>query len=512
MRIRKGYLYILLTFLLLLIPSGRSGAVFNEKDITRTLKVLRYELNKAYMDMARSQAGFEAQQDRQHEDLIKLVKDCDELSLMLYSQKQDFTFDLTYALRRVTDQYHNFTESKIPFDNIVSYFDIEIDRYDRLLKALKIIPPELMSVPDSLGPSLLGMLAMTLHIGALKDLPLADLSAVPRPKADDEPLFDFQLDSTARIDRDSCIFYATGLLDMFTNAREMLVKDKEYYETTDNRLREAYDYAQERYKLIQKKIFVEGQRDFWYVLTHFKQFSSKAIRDYKDKYSRDFQGQTIHSEWRGPIVIGFSFIILIYLALAALVSWLATKGLKRRVGMFKTEGFASRELVFNLLVAIVLFIFLLVLAGASPKIGTNFFRMASSLLIEYCILLVALLGSMLVRGHGAQLNRGLFIYIPVLALGLLIIAFRIIFIPNSLINLIFPPVLLLFGLWQWSTFRKHSGHVAKADRALAGASLAVTTVTLLLSLAGYALMGLQLYIWWIFQLAVLQLIVISVDL
>ena len=64
MRIRKGYLYILLTFLLLLIPSSRSGAVFNEKDITRTLKVLRYELNKAYMDMARSQAGFEAQQDR----------------------------------------------------------------------------------------------------------------------------------------------------------------------------------------------------------------------------------------------------------------------------------------------------------------------------------------------------------------------------------------------------------------------------------------------------------------
>ena len=182
MRIRKGYLYILLSFFLLLVPSGRSGAVFNEKDITRTLKVLRYELSKAYTDMEMSQAGFEAQQDRQHEDLIKLVKDCDELSLMLYSQKQDFTFDLTYALRRVTDQYHNFTESKIPFDNIVSYLDIEIDRYDRLLKALKIIPPELMSVPDSLGPSLLGMLAMTLHIGSLKDLPVADFSAVTRQK------------------------------------------------------------------------------------------------------------------------------------------------------------------------------------------------------------------------------------------------------------------------------------------------------------------------------------------
>lgn len=506
MRTRKGFLYILLPVLLLLIPFGRSGAVFNERDITRTLKVLRYELSKAYTDMERSQAGFEAQQDRQHEELIKLVKDCDELSLMLYSQKQDFTFDLTYALRRVTDQYHNFTQSKIPFDNIVSYFDIEIDRYDRLLKALKIIPPELMSVPDSLGPSLLGMLAMTLHIGALTDFPVADLQAVSRPESEDEPLFDFQLDSTARIDRDSCIFYATRLLDMFTEARGMLVKDKEYYETTDNRLREAYDYAQNRYKIIQRKIFVEGQRDFWYVLTHFKQFSAKALMDYKDKYSRDFHGQTIHSEWRGPIVIGFSFIILVYLALAALVSWLATKGLKRRVGFFKTEGFASRELVFSLLVAIVLFVVLLLLAAATPKIGTNFFKMASSLLIEYCLLLVALLGSMLVRSLGSRLNRGLFIYIPVLALGLLIIAFRIIFIPNSLINLVFPPILLLFGLWQWRMFGKHAAHVAKADRALAAASLVVTAVTLVLSLAGYALMGLQVYIWWIFQLAVLQVI------
>ncbi len=512
MRIRKGILSALLTIILLLIPCGRSSAVFNEKDIAKTLKVLRYELSKAYSELERSQVGFEAQQARQHENLIELVKNCNELSLMLYSQKQDFTFDLTYALRQVTDQYNGFTQSKIPFDNILSFFDIEIDRYDRLIKTLKIIPPELMQVPDSLGPSLLGALAMTLHIAPVMNLPIAELPEGTVPaggettSGDDSPLFDFQLDSLSQVDRDSCIFYANELLGMFTSLRDRMVEDREYYESTDNRLREAYDYAQERYKLVQKNIFVVGQRNYWHILTHLGQYSRKAMGDFRDKYSRDFRGQTIHSEWRGPIVIGFSFAILIYLAIAALVSFLVTKGLKRRVNLFKTEGFASREITFNLLAAIVLFIILLFVARLSPKIGTHFFMMASSLLIEFSLLLAATLLSMLIRIPGKEIDNGLKIHVPVLTLGLLVIAFRIIFIPNSLISLIFPPILLVFGLWQWRAYEVNIAYVPKSDRTIARISLVVTVVTLALSLCGFSLMGLQLYIWWIFQLAVLQLI------
>ena len=152
MKNKSLLLHILLSLLLVFIPTQRTGAVFNERDLARTLQVLRYELGKAYAEMERSKAGFEAQQQKQHIDLIELVKGCNELSLMLYSQKQDYTFDLTYALKQVTDQYRNFTDTRLPFDNIISYFDVEIDRYERLLKTLRILPPELMEVPDSLGP------------------------------------------------------------------------------------------------------------------------------------------------------------------------------------------------------------------------------------------------------------------------------------------------------------------------------------------------------------------------
>ena len=99
MRIRFRLKTPLLVLALLIGGAVTSWAVFNEKDLARTLQVLRYELSRAYSQMAKSQLAYEKQDEKQHEDLIKLVNSCNELSLMLYSQKQDFTFDLTYALQ-----------------------------------------------------------------------------------------------------------------------------------------------------------------------------------------------------------------------------------------------------------------------------------------------------------------------------------------------------------------------------------------------------------------------------
>jgi len=509
---KRKILPFLLMVSLLFIPVNSSWAVFNEKDLAQTLRVLRYELGKAFNEMEMSQLAFEKQDEGQHEELINLVNSCNELSLMLYSQKQDFTFDLTYALRQVTDQYRTFTQRRMPYDNIISYFDVEIDRYDRLVKALKAIPPELEERPDSLGPSLVDVLALTFHVNLLPNLSYAashdndpDHSGHLHAEAVHEHI-DFQLDSLSRIDRDSCVFFASKLLKMFTDIRDHMVEDSGHYEVTDQRLKEAYDYAQERYKLVQKKIFVEGQRNYWYILTHLGQSSRRAFRDFNDKYSRDYFNETVKSEWRGPIVLGFSFIILVYLAIAALLSYLVITSLKKRVGRFKTQGFISRQFAFILLAAVILFVLIIVVAGLSPKIGTHFYLMASTLLVEFSLLLIAVLTSMLIRFTGAQIDNGLKLYTPVMMLGLLVIAFRIIFIPNSLITLVFPPVLLLFGLWQTSVFHKYSDNVPGTDRSLAIASIVVTVITFILSVLGYVLMGLQLYIWWIFQLTVLHLI------
>ena len=511
---------IALTAALFLAAAVSSMAVFNEKDLSQTLQVLRFELRKAYVEMERNQMSFEFQDDRQHEELVRLVQSCNELSLMLYSQKQDFTFDLTYALQQVTDQYHNFTQSRMPYDNIISYLDVEIDRYDRLVTALKVLPPELIELPDSLGgPSLLDSLASTLQSHLLPNGSYTDVHSDDPEHAghnhftgleEDHAHGSFHLDSLSQVARDSCLFYSTRLLKMFTDIRDHIVEDNDYYETTDKRLKEAYDYAQDRYKMVQKRIFIEGQDNYWTILTNLRSYTSKAAKDFSDKYGRAYFTD-VKSEWRGPIVIGFSFMILVYLAIATLLSMLIVKMLMRRVKYFRSERFRKREAAIFMLGAAVLFVAVIAVAR-NISMTSHFFTMAAGLLIEFALLLIAVLTSLLIRHDSHQINYGMRIYTPIMLMGLLVITFRIIFIPNSLIALVFPPLLVVFGLWQWASIHRNGPKVPKSDSSYAIASFVVTAITFVISILGYCLLGLQVYIWWIFQLTVLQLIVACDDL
>lgn len=511
---------IALTAVLFLVASVSSLAVFNEKDLAQTLQVLRYELRKAYIEMEKNQMSFESQDDRQHEELVHLIQSCNELSLMLYSQKQDFTFDLTYALQQVTDQYHNFTQSRMPYDNIISYLNVEIDRYDRLVMALKVLPPELVELPDSLGgPALLDSLTSTLQTHLLPNDSYTDAHSDDPEHAghyhfagleEEHEHASFHLDSLSQIARDSCLFYSTRLLKMFTDIRDHMIEDNEYYETTDKRLKEAYDYAQERYKMVQKKIFIEGQDNFWTILTHVKSYASRAAKDFNDKYGRAYFTD-VKSEWRGPMVIGFSFMVLIYLAIATLLSMLIVKMLMRRVKYFRTERFRKREAAIFMLGAAILFVVVIAVAK-NISLTSHFFMMAAGLLIEFALLLIAVLTSLLIRHDSKQLNYGMRIYTPIMLMGLVVITFRIIFIPNSLIALIFPPLLIAFGFWQWASIHRNGPRVPKSDNSYAIASFVVTVITFVISIVGYSLLGLQVYIWWIFQLTVLQLIVACDDL
>ncbi len=511
---------IILTAALFLVAAFSSRAVFNEKDLAQTLQVLRYELRKAYSEMERNQMSFEFQDDSQHEELVHLIQSCNELSLMLYSQKQDFTFDLTYALQQVTDQYHNFTQSRMPYDNIISYLNVEIDRYDRLVMALKVLPPELVELPDSLGgPALLDSLASTLQSHLLPNDSYTSAHSDDPEHAghshfvgpEEEHAHDsFHLDSLSQVARDSCLFYSTRLLKMFTDIRDHMIEDNDYYETTDRRLKEAYDYAQDRYKMVQKKIFIEGQDNYWKILTNLKSYSSRAVKDFNDKYGRAYFTD-VKSEWRGPIVIGFSFMVLIYLAIATLLSMLTVKMLMRRVKFFRTEWFLKREAAIFMLGAAILFVVVIAVAR-NISLTSHFFTMAAGLLIEFALLLIAVLTSLLIRHDSNQINYGMRVYTPIMLMGLLVITFRIIFIPNSLIALVFPPLLVVFGLWQWASIRRNAPKVPKSDSSYAIASFVVTAITFVISIVGYSLLGLQVYIWWIFQLTVLQLIVACDDL
>ena len=484
-------------------------AVLNEKDLAQTLSVLRYELRSAWLASAERSKRTMDRGARQRAQLVEMMQQSNELSLMLYSQKQDYTFDMTYALNEVSRQYEEFSSQKLPFDDIITRLDIDIDRYDRLIHTLKRLPPaQLMAFRDSTG-QLVYLEAdawrarrdsMRRVRGEMATRRAMDTTGRTRP---------FVLDSLGQQDRDSCIFYAENLLAACQMQKEQLVRDSTHYAETAALLKSTYDYAQQRYKTVQNRIFIEGQTAYGTLLKNFPRYWRQAVTDARDKYSPSTLGD-VNSQWRGPMVTAFSLFLLIYLLISAVLGVAVVAFLTRKVAFFKKERFTRHRFEMTLIVGVVIFAVSIMIASAFSK--QNFFAMASKLLVEFAWMLAAILVSLVIRLEGEEVRKGLRLYFPILLLSFIVISLRIAFIPNSLLNIIFPPLLLLFTIFQgWTLFRNKKG-LPGWDVAYGWISLLVLVATTIIALRGFVLLGIQLLIWWIFLLTLLQTITAVYDL
>ena len=484
-------------------------AVLNEKDLSQTLSVLRYELRSAYRAMEERTSRMMGRGNRQHAQLVQMMQRSNELSLMLYSQKQDYTFDMTYALNEVSRQYEEFSSRKLPFDDIITRLDIDIDRYDRLIHTLKRLPPaQLMAYRDSTGELVYMEIdawrqrrdSLRRMRGEMATRRAMDTTGRTRP---------FVLDSLGQQDRDSCLFYAEALLRASVMQKERLVRDSTHYAETAALLKSTYDYAQQRYKTVQNKIFIDGQTAYGTLLKSFPRYWQQAVSDARDKYSPNTLGD-VTSQWRGPMVSAFSLFLLSYLLISIVVGIAVVAFLTRKVKFFKRDRFRKHRFEMTLIVGVVIFAVSIMIASAASK--QNFFAMASKLLVEFAWMLAAILISLVIRLEGEAARKGLRLYLPILVLSFIVISLRIAFIPNSLLNIVFPPLLLLFTIYQGWTLFKLRKELPVWDVAYGWISLLVLVTTTIIALRGFVLLGVQLLIWWIFLLTLLQTMTAVYDL
>ena len=85
-------------------------------------------------------------------------------------------------------------------------------------------------------------------------------------------------------------------------------------------------------------------------------------------------------------------------------------------------------------------------------------------------------------------------------MGFIVIAFRIVLVPNSLIHIALCPVLLVCTIWQWIAIRHNNKNVPKSDVTYTYISLTVFLISFVCAWMGYTLLSVQLLIWWIMQL------------
>lgn len=488
----------LFTTIAALLLGTAAFAVLNERSLGQTLAVLKNELGSQNARMEHSRSLLNSSNRNQHARMLDLMQRSNELSLMLYSQNQDFTFDVTYSLRQATREYEEFSKRQMPFNEITERLDIEIERYEKLIESLRRLPPEIRDRPgmpeleDSVKAYLPLLPGDTVRRAVRPLTPPSDSTGTP-----------FLLDSLEQADRDSCLIYAGNLLAMYKSSKIRVMIDSTHYNETAGRLRESYDYAQSRYRSLQKRIFIQGQDNYFTVLKRFGSYSRRAFQEARNKYDTTFGGYSsgTKSDWRGPIVTWFIIYVLIFLAVASALSAIIVGIAGRKSKLFGSEENRQRKPVIVLLLGAVLFTLTVIVGGMFVK--QNFFVEASKLLLIFAALLIAILASLLIHMDADKVRGGIKLYTPIIMLGLVVITFRIIFIPNRLVNLILAPILLGFIIWQAVLVKTQSKMVKVNDIAYSGTTLFIMVAAFVMALMGYVLMSIQLLIWWLFQLTAL---------
>ena len=497
----------ILAFVLVLCVAMPSLAVLKEKNLASTLSVLCAELCKAYEEQQEYMASYRQIAQTQHEQMVALMQKSDQISLMLYSQKQDFTFDMTYACHEATEMYRQFSKNRLPYDRMLERIETEITRYTALAESLEGLPPAIVSDTTLLPHDSAAVAAPPVPDGMLPD----SVADGAKQKGESET---FALDEQGIKERDDCLLYTGELLKGLTEMRDEIERDNDHYARVSEKLKKVNDYAVERYGSIQQSIFSNGGDNYFSLLASLPGAYKNARKDVSDKYDTEkietSEGQqvAVKSQWRGPVVWGLTLFILFYIAIAALLSNVVVRWLVPK--RFRTDEFAKKRVCIILVAAVLIFAVSVMIAKSFMQ--HNFFLMASSLLIEYAWLLCVIFVSLLVRLKGSQIRSAIALYLPIMLMSFVVITFRIIFIPNNLVALIFPPILLVFTVWQWVVMKRHNAKVPKYDRFYTWVSTILMIAATVMAWGGYTLMSVQILIWWMFQLSCVQTITCAYDL
>lgn len=445
---KKRLYIIILLMVAFVLPSN---AVLKEANLDTTLYMLRTELTNYHIDLEKQNQAAKAQQLAVIQELISIVKQADQNSIMLYSQRNGYIFDMTYACHEATEQFKTFKSKAVPFRQMIKKNNVEVARFDSLINYLY------------------GMNTMFLS-------------------------------EEAQVNRNVDLTLAVNIRRQLVEKQKQLQAYVQAYDRTDRKLQALNDYANRRYEDIQNSIFNNGGDNYLRILRNISMNYKEAKTSVTEKY-KPVPGMM--SQWDVRIIF-ILFGIIIFWGLISIflnlftIRIVITQLMKH--GMFENrkESFMAKRPC--LIMAMTVVTFAVILGIVRMAVTQNFVIMASQLLVEYSWLVGVILVSILLRVDNDKIKNTFRIYSPLMLVGFIVIVFRIILIPNDLVNLIFPPVLLLCALWQWNVIGRKHNQVLRTDKTYAFISLAVFGVSTIFAWTGFTLLAVQLIIWWTMQL------------
>lgn len=446
---RKKLFFITILLFILTLPAN---AVLQEDSLKNSLQVLRHELIAQHLEQTKQLNKSRFITEQVTNQLKEIGEKSAQVSLMLYSQKTDNIFDLTYACQQATELWKDFQTKTRPFHDLITESNEEIARYDSLVNVLST-------------------------------------------------MYTFGLTQKMKTDRNVCLTLAVSIRRMLKERNDSYQEYIQYYNYSQHQLQALDAYAQKRYAEIQSGIFTNTGDSYFKVLKSVRFRLSQMNTTLSEKYTPN---TVVVSQWDVKWIITLFSMILIYGLIAIIINYLSIRFLVTRVmktNRFeqKNQSFLAKRTCIIMLASVITFsIVLIIIRLFSPS---NFVHMACSLLLEYTWMLSVIFASLLLRVEGSQTHNAYRIYYPLIMIGFFVIAFRIVMLPSSVVTLLFTPLLLIDTLWQARMIHKYHKLVPRYDLNFAYISQFVFVFSLISASIGYTMFAVQVIIWWSMQLA-----------
>ena len=446
---RKKLFFITILLFILTLPAS---AVLQEDSLKNSLQVLRHELIAQHIEQTKQLNESRFITDQVTKQLKEIGDKSAQVSLMLYSQKTDNIFDLTYACQQATELWKDFQTKTRPFHDLITESNEEIARYDSLVNVLST-------------------------------------------------MYTYGLTQKMKTDRNVCLTLAVSIRRMLKERNDSYQEYIQYYNYSQHQLQALDAYAKKRYKEIQSGIFSNSGDNYFKLLKTANFRISQMNNTLSEKYAPN---TVVVSQWDVKWIITLFSMILLYGLIAILVNYLSIRFLVTRVmktNRFeqKNQSFLAKRTCIIMLASVITFsIVLIIIRLFSPS---NFVHMACSLLLEYTWMLAVIFASLLLRVEGSQTHNAYRIYYPLIMIGFFVIAFRIVMLPNSVVTFLFTPLLLIDTLWQARMIHKYHKLVPRYDLNFAYISQFVFIFSLVSAWIGYTMLAVQVIIWWSMQLA-----------
>lgn len=446
---RKKLFFITILLFILTLPTH---AVLQEDSLKNSLQVLRSELIAQHLEQTKQLNKSRFITEQVTSQLKEIGDKSAQISLMLYSQKTDNIFDLTYACQQATELWKDFQTKTRPFHDLITESNEEIARYDSLINVLS-----------------------TMYI--------------------------FGLTPKMKTDRNVCLTLAASIRRMLKERNDSYQEYIQYYKFSQQQLEALDAYAQKRYEEIQSGIFTNSGDNYFKFLKTARLRFNQMNTTLSEKYTSD---PVVASQWDVKWIITLFSMILIYGLIAILINYLSirflvTKVMKTNRFEQKSHAFLAKRTCIIMLASVITFsIILVIIRLFSPS---NFVHMACSLLLEYTWMLTVIFASLLLRVEGSQTHNAYRIYYPLIMIGFFVITFRIVMLPSSIVTLLFPPLLLIDTLWQARMIYRYHKLVPRYDLNFAYMSQLVFVFSLVSAWIGYTMFAVQVIIWWSMQLA-----------